>query len=156
MKIGKYTIKLTSSQYNSLVKAFNKDKTKVLKIKTNCKYNVKKSYIKTVNRYKTTTCCKTLYAGDYMPTMNRMWSAGWSKVSEYTYTQKNPRNRQGVGLSAYTFAVTKWVKTSYKTAYKTYSYPVYAKIIFEKGDCFPGIELSSHNSFLNYKYIAIQ
>ena len=156
MKIGKYTIKLTSSQYNSLIKAFNKDKTKVLKIKTDCKYYVEEPYTKTVNTYKTTTCCKTLYAGDYMPTMQRMKSAGWRKVSEYTYTKQNPRNIQGVGLSAYTFAVTKWVKTYYTTAYKTNSYPVYAKIIFEKGDCLPGIELRAHDTFLDYRYIAIK
>lgn len=155
MKIGKYVIKLTSGQYKSLVKAFNKDKTKSIKVKTKYKYKVKEPYTKTVKKYKTTKVCKTLYAGVYLPAMKKMKSNGWKKVSEYTYTKKNPRNKQGVGLSAYTYAVTKWVKTSYKTAYKTKYYPITAKIIFEKGDALPGIKLSSHGTFLDYRYIAI-
>ena len=61
--------------------------------------------------------------------MNKMWRNGWYKVSEYTYTVKNPQNKYGIGLSAYTYAITKWAKVSYKQAYKTKYCPVKAKIV---------------------------
>ena len=155
IKVGKYVIKLTSNQYRALVKAFNKDKSKSFKVKTGYKYDVKVPYTKTVKKYKTTKAVKTLYSGSYLPMINEMKNAGWKKVSEYTYTKANPQNQQGIGLSAYTYAVCKWVKTSYKTAYKTKSYPVYAKVIFKKGDAMPGIEIYYNGNYLDYRYIAI-
>lgn len=155
INIGKYTIKLTSSQYKSLVKAFNKGKSKTLNIKTGYNQNVKVSYTETVKKYKITTVCKTLYGGVYLPAMEEMESAGWKKVSEYTYTKENPRNQEGLGLSAYTYAVTKWVKISHKTAYKTKSVPVKAKIIYKNSLSLPKIKIYSNGKVLNNKYLAI-
>ena len=87
IKIGKYTVKLSSKQYKSLVKSFNKGKYKSIKIVTNYKYKVKVPYTKTVKHYKTTKAVKTLYAGSYLPMINRMEDNGWTLVSEYTYTK---------------------------------------------------------------------
>ena len=154
-KVGKYTVKLTSGQYRSLVKSFNKNKSKNVKVKTANKYKVKVAYSKPVKIYKTTKAVKTWYAGSYMPMINYMRSNGWTKVSEYTYNQPNPQNRYGIGLSSYTIAVCKWVKVSYKTAYKTKEYPVYAYISFKKDTTLPLIEVYSHGKTLNWKYLAI-
>ena len=72
---------------------------------TKYKHPFKYSYLKPVKKYKTTKASKTIYYDYY--TMNRKMRAnGWSKVSEYTYTKKNPQNKYGIGLSAYTTAVT--------------------------------------------------
>lgn len=92
---------------------------------------------------------------DYYYTMNRMRANGWTKVSEYKYNKKNPRNKYGIGLSAYTYAVTKWVKVSYKTAYKAKYYPVKAKII-TKGTPMknPKIKLFSHGKTLRNGKVA--
>ena len=155
VKVGKYTVKLTSKQYNSLVKAFNKDKSKSLKFKTGNKYKVKVPYTKTVKKYKTTKAVKTLYAGSYMPMINHMRANGWKKVSEYTYNQPNPQNKHGIGLSSYTIAVCKWVKVSYKTAYKTKYYPVKAQISYKKSNIIPIINLYANGKLLNSKYLAI-
>ena len=155
IKIGKYTIKLSSNQYKSLVKAFNKGKYKSIKIVTNYKYKVKVPYTKTVKHYKTTKAVKTLYAGSYLPMINRMEDNGWTLVSEYTYTKANPQNRYGIGLSAYTYAVCKWVKVSYKTAYKTKSYPIKVKITNNPKYVVPLIKLYAHGDTLKFKGIAI-
>ena len=155
IKIGKYAIKLSSKQYKSLVKSFNKGKYKSIKIVTNYKYKVKVPYTKTVKHYKTTKAVKTWYAGSYLPMINKMEDNGWTLVSEYTYTKANPQNRYGIGLSAYTYAVCKWVKVSYKTAYKTKSYPVKAKITNDPNYIIPFIELYSHGDTLKFKGIAI-
>ena len=155
VKVGKYTVKLTSSQYRTLVNSFNKDKSKYLKIKTGYTYKVKVPYTKTVKTYKTTKAVKTWYGGSYMPMINHMIDNGWTKVSEYTYNQPNPQNRYGIGLSSYTIAVCKWVKVSYKTAYKTKEYPVYAHISYNKKYTLPSIEVYSHGKSLNWKHLAI-
>ncbi|WP_295611856.1 hypothetical protein [uncultured Methanobrevibacter sp.] len=155
IKVGKYTIKLSSKQYKSLVKAFNKGKYKSIKIVTNYKHKVKVPYTKAVKQYKTTTAVKTWYAGSYLPMINRMEDNGWTLVSEYTYTKANPQHKYGIGLSAYTYAVCKWVKVSYKTAYKTKSYPVKAKITNDPNYIIPFIELYSHGDTLKFKGIAI-
>lgn len=155
IKVGKYTVKLTSNQYRSLVKSFNKDKSKNLKVKTANKYKVKIAYSKPVRTYKTTKAVKTWYAASYMPMINKMKSNGWTKVSEYTYNEPNPQNKYGIGLSSYTIAVCKWVKVSYKTAYKTKEYPVYAHISYKKGTTLPIIKVYSHGKTLNSKYLAI-
>ena len=84
-----------------------------------------------------------------------MRSNGWSKVSEYTFTKKNPQNKYGIGLSAYTTAVTKWVKVSYKTAYKTKYYPINAKISLSKSSKIPTIKLYSHGKVLKSRVMAI-
>lgn len=81
VKVGKYTVKLTSKQYRALVKAFNKDKSKTLDFKTGYKYKVKVPYTKTVKKYKTTKAVKTWYGSSYMPMINRMYANGWTKVS---------------------------------------------------------------------------
>lgn len=157
IKVGKYSIKLSSKQYKSLVKSILKPRHKKINIKTNYKYKVKKPYLKQVKRYKTTRCCKTLYAGSYLPTMQRMKYNGWHKVSQYTYTKKNPQNKYGIGLSAYTYAVTKWVKISYKWAYKTKYYPVKAKISTNgKWMGKPTIKIYSHGTTLKNKKIALR
>lgn len=155
VKVGKYTVKLTSKQYRALVKAFNKDKSKTLDFKTGYKYKVKVPYTKTVKKYKTTKAVKTWYGSSYMPMINRMYANGWTKVSEYTYNQPNPQNKYGIGLSSYTIAVCKWVKVSYKTAYKTKYYPVKAYISYKKSTKLPVIELYSNGKTLNWKYMAI-
>ncbi len=126
IKVGKYKIKLTGKQYNAVSKSIKKCNSKTFNIKTKYNHAFKKPYYKQVKKYRTTTSVKTLYAGSYLPTMNKMWDNGWSKVSEYTYVKKN--QHPGIGLSAYTIAVTKWVKVSYKKAYTTKYYPVKAKI----------------------------
>lgn len=126
IKLGKYKIKLTGKQYNAIAKSIKKCNSKTFNIKTKYNHAFKKPYYKQVRKYRTTTSVKTLYAGSYLPTMNKMWDNGWSKISEYTYVKKN--THPGIGLSAYTIAVTKWVKVSYKKAYTTKYYPVKAKI----------------------------
>ena len=155
VKVGKYTVKLKSNHYKSLVKAFNKDKSKTLDFKTKYKYKVKVPYTKTVKKYKTTKAVKTLYGVSYLPMINRMYSNGWTKVSEYTYTKANPQNKYGIGLSAYTYAVCKWVKVSYKTAYKTKYYPVKAYISYKKSTTLPLIELYANGRTITWKYMAI-
>ena len=80
---------------------------------------------------------------------------GWTLVSEYTYTKANPQNRYGIGLSAYTYAVCKWVKVSYKTAYKTKSYPIKVKITNNPKYVVPLIKLYAHGDTLKFKGIAI-
>ena len=129
IKVGKYKIKLTSKQYKKLAKAIFKCKRKSFTIKTNYNHKFKNSYLKKVKKYTTTKSCKTFYGVSYLATMNKMWRNGWYKVSEYTYTVKNPQNKYGIGLSAYTYAITKWAKVSYKQAYKTKYCPVKAKIV---------------------------
>ena len=149
VKVGKYKIRLTSKQYKKLSNALIKGKRFKLKLKTDYTYKVKKPYIKTVKRYKTTKSCKTIYGLSYLPTMRKMWNNGWEKVSEYTFTKKNPQNQYGIGLSAYTYAITKWVKVSYKHAYKTKYYPVKAKIV--PGDFWmaqPKIKIYAHGKTL--------
>lgn len=155
IKVGKYTIKLTSSQYRSLVKAFNKDKSKNFNFKTKYNYKVKVPYTKAVKKYKTTKAVKTWYAGSYMPMINEMRANGWTKVSEYTYNEPNPRNQYGIGLSSYTIAVCKWVKVTYKTAYKTKYYPIKAAVTYKKGTIMPWIDLYSRGKTITWKYIAI-
>ncbi|WP_405306139.1 hypothetical protein [Methanobrevibacter sp.] len=154
IKLGKYKIKLTSKQYKKLAKAILKEKYLTLKIKTDYTHKVKKPYIKTVKKYKTTKSCKTFYGVSYLATMRKMWYNGWQKVSEYTYTVKNPQNRYGIGLSAYTYAITKWVKVSYKNAYKTKYYPVKAKIVTQ-GDWMakPKIKIYSHGKTLRSGFV---
>ena len=155
LKVGKYVIKLSPAQYKSLVKAFKKGKTKLLKKNTNYKHNVKKSYQKPVKKYKTTRAVKTLRYASYLPMIREMRSNGWSKVSEYTYTKANPYNKYGIGLSAYTYAVCKWVKVSYKTAYKTKAYPVKAAIRTQGSYSLPVVKIHSHGSTLKTGYVAI-
>ena len=154
IKIGKYVVKLSASQYKSLVKAFKKGGAKSLKIVTKYNHPFKYSYLKTVKKYKTTKASKTILY-DYYTVNNKMRSNGWSKVSEYTFTKKNPQNKYGIGLSAYTTAVTKWVKVSYKTAYKTKYYPVNAKISLSKSSKIPTIKLYSHGKVLKSRVMAI-
>ena len=155
IKIGKYVVKLSSSQYKSLVKSFKKGGAKSIKIVTKYNHPFKYSYLKTVKKYKTTKAVKTWYAGSYMPMINKMKSNGWTKISEYTYTKKNPQNKYGIGLSAYTYAVCKWVKVSYKTAYKTKYYPVNAKISLSKSSKIPAIKVYSHGKVLKSRSLAI-
>ncbi|WP_292609315.1 Ig-like domain-containing protein [Methanobrevibacter sp. UBA188] len=155
IKVGKYIIKLSPAQYKSLVKAFKKGNYKLVKMNTKYKHNVKKSYQKPVKKYKTTKAIKTLRYGSYLPMIREMRSNGWSKVSEYTYTKANPYNKYGIGLSAYTYAVCKWVKISYKTAYKTKAYPIKAKIRTQGSYSLPVVEIYSHGSTLQTKYVAI-
>lgn len=155
IKIGKYVVKLSASQYKSLVKAFKKGGAKSLKIVTKYNHPFKYSYLKTVKKYKTTKAVKTWYAASYMPMINKMRSNGWTKVSEYTFTKKNPQNQYGIGLSAYTYAVCKWVKVSYKTAYKTKYYPVNAKITLSKSSKIPTIKVYSHGKVLKSRVMAI-
>ena len=155
IKIGKYVVKLSSSQYKSLVKAFKKGGAKSIKIVTKYNHPFKYSYLKTVKKYKTTKAVKTWYAGSYMPMINKMKSNGWTKISEYTYTKKNPQNKYGIGLSAYTYAVCKWAKVSYKTAYKTKYYPVNAKISLSKSSKIPAIKVYSHGKVLKSRSLAI-
>ncbi len=155
VKVGKYTVKLTSKQYKALVKAFNKDKSKTLDFKTGYKHKVKVPYTKAVKKYKTTKAVKTWYGSSYMPMINKMHANGWTKVSEYTYNQPNPKNKYGIGLSSYTIAVCKWVKVTYKTAYKTKYYPVKAYISYKKSTTLPLIELYANGNTLNWKYMAI-
>ena len=155
LKVGKYVIKLSPAQYKTLVKAFKKGKTKLLKKNTNYKHKVRQSYQKPVRIYKTTKAVKTLYAGSYLPMIREMRSNGWSKVSEYTYTKTNPYNRYGIGLSAYTYAVCKWVKVSYKTAYKTKAYPVKVTIRTHGSYSLPVVKIYSHGSTLKTGYVAI-
>ena len=155
VKVGKYTVKLTLKQYKAIVKAFKKNKSKTLDFKTKYKYKVKVPYSKAVKKYKTTKAVKTWYAASYMPMINKMHANGWTKVSEYTYNQANPKNKYGIGLSSYTIAVCKWVKVSYKTAYKTKYYPIKAYISFKKSTIIPSIELYSHGKTLTWKYMAI-
>lgn len=154
IKIGKYVVKLSSSQYKSLVKAFKKGGAKSIKIVTKYNHPFKYSYLKTVKKYKTTKASKTIYY-DYYTVSKNMRANGWSKVSEYTYTKKNPQNKYGIGLSAYTTAVTKWVKVSYKTAYKTKYYPVNAKISLSKSSKIPAIKVYSHGKVLKSRSLAI-
>ncbi len=45
-----------------------------------------------------------------------MKKKGWKLKSEITYTKRNPRIKEGIGLSAYTYSISKWVKT-YKKQY---------------------------------------
>ena len=154
VKVGKYRIKLTSKQYKSISKAVHNGKHKSKVIKTSYWKKFKKPYIKTVKKYKTTKSCYTIYY-DYKTTMDRMRSNGWTKVSEYKYDKKNPQNKYGIGLSAYTYAITKWVKVSYKLAYKTKYYPVKAKITtsynaMEK----PKIKIFSHGYTLRNGKVA--
>lgn len=154
IKIGKYIVKLSNSQYKSLVKAFKKGGAKSIKIVTKYKHPFKYPYLKTVKKYKTTKASKTIYYDYYM--MNKkMRTNGWSKVSEYTYTTKNPQNKYGIGLSAYTTAVTKWVKVNYKIAYKTKHYPVNAKISLSKSSKIPAIKVYSHGKVLKSRSLAI-
>ena len=87
--------------------------------------------------------------------IREMRSNGWSKVSEYTYTKANPYNKYGIGLSAYTYAVCKWVKVSYKTAYKTKAYPVKAAIRTQGSYSLPVVKIYSHGSTLKTGYVAI-
>ncbi|WP_405309402.1 hypothetical protein [Methanobrevibacter sp.] len=155
VKVGKYTVKLTSKQYKAIVKSFNKNKSKNLKFKTKYKYKVKVPYTKKVKKYKTTRAVKTLYGVSYLPMINKMYDSGWTKVSEYTYNQPNPQNKNGIGLSSYTIAVCKWVKISYKTAYKTKYYPIKGHIYYHKSTTIPTIELYSYGKILNWKYMAI-
>lgn len=155
IKAGKYIIKLSSKQYKSLIKAFNKGKYKSIKLSTKYKYKFKVPYTKKVKKYKTTKAVKTWYATSYMPMINKMKNAGWKKVSEYTYTKANPLNKQGIGLSAYTYAVCKWVKVSYKTAYKTKYAPVKAKIYTKNTYAVPILEIYSHGKTLKLKGVAV-
>lgn len=154
IKIGKYNVKLSNSQYKSLVKTFKHGGSKSIKLMTKYKHPFKYSYLKPVKKYKTTKASKTIYYDYY--TMNRKMRAnGWSKVSEYTYTKKNPQNKYGIGLSAYTTAVTKWVKVSYKMAYKNKYYPVTAKISLSKSNKIPTIKVYSHGKVLKSRSLAI-
>lgn len=155
VKIGKYTVKFTQKQYKAIVQALKKNKSKVLKFKTGYTYKVKVPYTKQVRNYKTTKAVKTWYAGSYLPMIQKMRANGWTKVSEYTYNQPNPKNKYGIGLSSYTIAVCKWVKVTYKTAYKTKYYPVNAYVSYKKSTIIPYIELYAHGRTLNWKYMAI-
>ena len=128
IKVGKYRIKLNSKQYKSISKAVHNGKYKSKVIKTKYWKKFKKPYIKKIKRYKTTKSVYTWQGLSYIPTMNKMWSKGWTKVSERINRVPNPKNKYGIGLSAYDIATTKWVKVSYKLAYKTKYYPVKAKI----------------------------
>jgi len=154
IKVGRYSIRLPSKQYKSISKAVSKGKHKSKIVKTKYSKKFKKPYLKTIKHYKTTRSCYTIMA-DYYYTMNRMRANGWTKVSEYKYNKKNPRNKYGIGLSAYTYAVTRWVKVSYKTAYKAKYYPVKAKII-TKGTPMknPKIKLFSHGKTLRNGKVA--
>ena len=156
IKIGKYTVKLSKKQYKSLTKAVKKGKSKKMVINTKYTHKFKKTSYKNVKKYKTTKSCKTFYGSSYLPTMKKMKSKGWKKVSQYTYTKKNPRNSEGIGLSAYTYAITKWVKTYKKAFKKTKQYPVKAKITFKKSDQLPRIKVCSHGKTLKEKYVAIK
>lgn len=156
IQVGKYTIKLTQSQYNTLVNAFKNSKSKSISFNSKYNYPVKSSYSKPVKIYKTTTAVKTLYSVSYMPMINKMKSNGWTKVSEYTYTKANSQYSQGIGLSAYTYAVCKWVKTSYKTSYKTTYYPIKVSITTGQSSVLPKIKLYSHGKTLTNKYLVIE
>ena len=155
VKIGKYIIKLSSKQYKSLVKAFKKGKSKTIKIKTNYKYKVKKPYTKTHKKYKTLKTVQT-FRSIYYSDFNRMWDNGWTFQSEYTFTKKNPQNKYGIGLSAYTYSVSKWYKTYKTKEYKTKYYAVNAKITFKKSNSLPIIKVYSHGKTFNDKHLAIQ
>ena len=154
IKVGKYSIRLSSKDYKYLSKAVlkGKHKSKVLKTKYWAKF--KKPYIKTVKHYRTTKSCYTIMY-DYYTTMDHMYYNGWTKVSEYKYTKKNPQNKYGLGLSAYTYAITKWVKVSYKQAYKTKYYPVNAKITTKSTPMKnPIIKIYSHGKTLRNGKVA--
>jgi hypothetical protein len=130
IKIGKYVIKLSKKQYKSLVNAYKKGKSKSITIKTKYKYKVKKRYIKTFKKYKTLKLVKT-FRSVYYETFDEMWLDGWKKVSEYCFTKKNPKSKEGLGLSSYRYSVSKWVKKYKKPVYKTKKYPVKAKIVLK-------------------------
>ncbi len=156
IKMGKYVLKLSSKQYKSLINAFKKGKSKSILIKTNYKYKVRLLTYQTAYKYKTTKACKTWYATSYIPMINKMRYSGWKKVSEYTYTKKNPYNKYGIGLSAYTFAVCKWAKSYQKPVYKTFSYPIKAKIVLKSYYKQPIISLfSNYGNTLGNRYLAI-
>lgn len=127
MKVGKYTVKLSSKQYKTLIKAAKKGKYKKITVKTKYKYKVKIPYTKKVKKYKTLKTVKTFY-GTYLSEFKKMRNHGWKLKSEKVFTKKNPKNKYGIGLSAYTYSISKWVKKVKKTKYKTKKYPVKAKI----------------------------
>ena len=156
IKIGKYTIKLSSKQYKALLKAFKKGKNKSINIKTDYDYKVKIWFYKMAKKYKTTKAVKTWYAGSYLPMIRHMVYNGWTKVSEYTYTKANPYNKYGIGLSAYTYAVCKWVKTYPKLTSKIKHYPIKAKIVTKKSGILPKIYVYSHGKTFKSKMLAIK
>lgn len=154
VKIGKYMIKLTKKQYKTLLKAYKKDKSKSIKIKTDYIKNIKESYTKKVKKHKTLKTVKTFYS-DYRNQFDRMEENGWKLVSENTFTKKNPQASEGIGLSAYTYSISKWVKTVHKKAYKTKSYPVKAKITTKSSYKLPVIKVYAKNKNLGKKSLVI-
>ena len=153
IKIGKYVIKLSKKQYKSLVKAFKKGKSKSITIKTKYKYKVKKSYVKTIKKHKTLKLVKT-FRSYYYEKFDEMWLNGWEKVSEHCFTKKNPKSKEGLGLSAYRYSISKWVKKYKKTVHKTEKYPVKAKIIL-KSNKQAKIKVYSHGKTFKDMYLTI-
>lgn len=154
VKIGKYTIKLSSKQYHAIAKAIKKNKPKSMTVKTKYKYKTKKPYTKKTKKYKTLRTVKTFYSV-YRSEFKKMKNNGWKLVSEKTFTKKNPQNKNGIGLSAYTYSISKWVKTNTKTSYKTSTYPVYAKITTKTGKIPATIKVYSKGVTLKNKYLTL-
>ena len=154
IKIGKYTVKLTGKQHRALLKAFNNDKSKTVNIKTAHKCKVKESYDKKFKKYRTLKTVKTFYSM-YLEEFQKIRDSGWKLVSEKTFTKKNSQASEGIGLSAYTYSDSKWVKTFHKKAYQTKTYPVKAKIITKKSYKLPVIKLYAKNRVLDKKSLAI-
>ena len=154
LNVGKYKIKLSKKQYVSLIKAFNKDKSKSIKINTKYTCKFTKPYLKKINKYKILRTVKT-FGLSYIDQFNRMKNHGWKLKSEYVFTKKNPLNKEGIGLSEYTYSISKWVKSFYKKAYKTKYFPVCAKIVIGKSSAMPTIKIYAKNKILFNKFIAI-
>lgn len=126
--VGKYSIKLSKKQYDSLIKSFKNGKFKSLTIKTKYLTKVKIPQYKTVKKYKTLKLVTTYYSY-YKQEFKKMKKNGWVLKSEKKFTKKNPSYKDGLGLSAYEYSVSKWVKKVKKlSSYKSKKCNVYASI----------------------------